>query len=50
VQSNQAFIEVAHYYFEQGHPQALQWFEKVDERQLTHTERDKFNFQKGMPL
>jgi TolA-binding protein len=46
--SNQAFIEVAHYYFEQGsYPQALQWFEKVDERQLTYTERDKFNFQKG---
>jgi tetratricopeptide (TPR) repeat protein len=29
---NQAFIEVAHYYFDQGnYPQALQWFEKVNE-------------------
>jgi TolA-binding protein len=28
--SNQAFIEVAHYYFDQGnYTQALQWFEKV---------------------
>ncbi|MGK0295797.1 MAG: tetratricopeptide (TPR) repeat protein [Ulvibacter sp.] len=46
--SNQAFIEVAHYYFEQGkYPQALQWFEKVDESQLSYSDRDKFNFQKG---
>jgi hypothetical protein len=29
--SNQAFIEVAHYYFEKNYPQALQWFEKVNE-------------------
>jgi len=46
--SNQAFIEVAHYYFDQGnYPQALQWFEKVDESQLSNRDRDKFNFQKG---
>lgn len=46
--SNQAFIEVAHYYFEQGnYPQALQWFERVDESQLNSRDRDKFNFQKG---
>jgi TolA-binding protein len=45
---NQAYIEVAHYYFEQGrYPQALQWFEKVDESALTQKETDKFNFQKG---
>ncbi len=45
---NQAFIEVAHYYFEVGKfPQALQWFEKVDESNLTAAEREKFNFQKG---
>lgn len=45
---NQAYIEVAHYYFEQGkYPQALQWFDKVDEGTLTASERDKFNFQKG---
>ena len=46
--SNQAFIEVAHYYFDQGnYPQAVQWFEKVNENQLSSTDRDKFNFQKG---
>ena len=45
---NQAYIEVAHYYFEQGrYPQALQWFDKVDENTLSAEERDKFNFQKG---
>jgi tetratricopeptide (TPR) repeat protein len=46
--SNQAFIEVAHYYFDQGnYTQALQWFEKVNESQLSVSDRDKFNFQKG---
>ena len=46
--SNQAYIEVAHYYFDQGsYPQALQWFQKVNENQLSATDRDKFNFQKG---
>lgn len=46
--SNQAFIEVAHYYFEQGnYSQALHWFERVDESQLNNRDRDKFNFQKG---
>lgn len=45
---NQAFIEVAHYYFEQGkYPQALEWFDKVDESTLSYEELDKFNFQKG---
>jgi tetratricopeptide (TPR) repeat protein len=46
--SNQAFIEVAHYYFDQGnYTQALQWFEKVNESQLSGNDRDKFNFKKG---
>ena len=45
---NQAYIEVAHYYFDQGnYPQALQWFEKVDENNLTYSEQDQYNFQKG---
>ena len=45
---NQAYIEVAHFYFEQGkYPQALSWFDKVDENSLTAKEQDKFNFQKG---
>jgi tetratricopeptide (TPR) repeat protein len=45
---NQAYIEVAHYYFDEGkYPQALQWFEKVDESNLTAGEKERFNFQKG---
>jgi tetratricopeptide (TPR) repeat protein len=46
--SNKAFIEVAHYYFDQeSYSQALQWFEKVNEDQLSTNDRAKFNFQKG---
>lgn len=46
--TNQAYIEVAHYYFEQGrYPQALTWFDKVNEGSLTAREMNKFNFQKG---
>ncbi len=45
---NQAYIEVAHYYFEQGqYPSALSWFDKVDENGISIEEIDKFNFQKG---
>ncbi|CAM3522064.1 TPR-domain containing protein [Flavobacterium saliperosum S13] len=45
---NQAFIEVAHYYFEQGnYPQALKYFDRVEEGSMTNEEREKFNFQKG---
>ncbi len=45
---NQAYIEVAHYYFEQGqYPEALEWFDKVDESGLSGDDVDKFNFQKG---
>jgi TolA-binding protein len=46
--TNQAFIEVAHFYFEQGqYPQALEWFDKVDESGLSDDDVEKFNFQKG---
>jgi tetratricopeptide (TPR) repeat protein len=45
---NQAYIGVAHYYFAQGnYPQALEWFEKVDENNLSYSDRDQYNFQKG---
>lgn len=45
---NQTYIEVAHYYFEQGdYPRALEYFDKVDESALTYEELDQFNFQKG---
>lgn len=45
---NQAYIEVAQYYFEQGKfPQSLQYFDKVDENTLTYDQTEKFTFQKG---
>lgn len=48
IKQNQAYIEVAHYYFAQGsYPQALQWFDKVEESNLSLKDRDKYNFQKG---
>lgn len=45
---NRAYIEVAQYYFEQNQFQvALQWFEKVDETDLTTLETEKFCFEKA---
>ena len=45
---NQAFSEVAAYYFEQGnYPKALEWFAKVDESSMSYVDLEKFNFQKG---
>jgi tetratricopeptide (TPR) repeat protein len=45
---NQAFIGVAEYYFENGrYPQALEYFDKVDESGLTADQMEKYNFQKG---
>ncbi len=45
---NQAYIEVAQYYFEQGkYPQSLECFDKVDESTLSYEDVDKFNFQRG---
>ena len=48
IQQNQAYIEVAHYYFKQGnYPQALEWFDKVDEGNLSGNDKYQYNFQKG---
>lgn len=48
---NQAYINVAHFYFAQGrYPQAMGYFDKVDEGSLTQAEREKFYFQKGYSL
>jgi tetratricopeptide (TPR) repeat protein len=45
---NQAYKEVAQFYFESGkYPQALEYFNKVDESSLTNSEIDRYNFQKG---
>jgi len=46
--TNQAYIEVAQFYFEQGKfPQAMQYFDKVDENALTYEQTEKYTFQKG---
>ena len=45
---NQAYLGVATYYFENGNfPQALHYFDKIDESALTYDELEKYNFQKG---
>ena len=45
---NQAFIDVAYYYFDhKEYKEAMYWFERVDESVLKDSERDKYNFQKG---
>ena len=46
--TNQAFLEVAQFYFNEGnYPKALEWFEKTDTNSLSTTDKEKFNFQKG---
>ncbi|MDP5096689.1 MAG: hypothetical protein NWP90_03230, partial [Flavobacterium sp.] len=46
--TNQAYIEVAHYYFDQGnYPKSLEWFDKADSNNMSQADREKFNFQKG---
>ena len=45
---NQAYVEVAGYYFSQGkYPQALEWYDKVDEGNMSVDDRNRYNFQKG---
>ncbi|QKJ62908.1 tetratricopeptide repeat protein [Flavobacterium sp. M31R6] len=45
---NQAFIDVAYYYFDhRDYKEALLWFNRVDESVLKDSERNKYNFQKG---
>lgn len=45
---NNAFMEVGTYFYEIGrYPQAMKWFDKVDERNLSFAERETFYFQKG---
>ncbi|MDR6843770.1 tetratricopeptide repeat protein [Flavobacterium granuli] len=45
---NQAFIDVAYYYFDhRDYKEALLWFNRVDESVLRDSERNKYNFQKG---
>ena len=46
--SNQAIFEIANFYFNNNQfPQALTWFEKVDESNVSNDQIDRLNFQKG---
>lgn len=46
--TNQAYIEVAHYYFDEGnYPKSLEWFDKADTNNMSQADREKYNFQKG---
>ena len=48
---NTAFLDVADYYFANGkYAYARKWYDKVDERSLAVTEREKFNFNYGYTL
>lgn len=48
IKRNQAYLEVAHFYFEKNNfPKALYWFDKVEASELSTKELNKFNFQKG---
>ncbi|PRP67234.1 tetratricopeptide repeat protein [Nonlabens agnitus] len=48
---NSAFIDVADYYFENGdYRKSAQWYEKVDERNLSREQKTKFYFNNGYTL
>lgn len=48
---NSAYVDVADYYFESGnYRQAVQWYEKVDEKNLSRDQKTKFYFNKGYTL
>ena len=48
---NQAFSDVAEYYFNAGnYREAKQWFEKVNTSKFTNNQREKFQFQYGYSL
>ena len=46
--TNQAYIEVAHYYFDEGnYPKSIEWFDKADASSMSFADKEKYNFQKG---
>jgi hypothetical protein len=47
VKQNQATLRWRIFILARNYPQALQWFDKVDESSLSRSDLDKFNFQKG---
>lgn len=45
---NQAYVEAAGYYFNQGqYTKALEWYDKVNEGSVSSGDRERYNFQKG---
>lgn len=48
IKQNQAYVDLAQHHFNlEEYPQALNWFDKVDEDVLKADEIEKYNFQKG---
>ncbi|WP_178989371.1 tetratricopeptide repeat protein [Winogradskyella schleiferi] len=48
---NTAFLDVANYYFENGkYAYARKWYERVDERSIARSEKERFNFNYGYAL
>lgn len=48
IKRNEAYINVANYYFENGkYSYARKWYDKLDEAGLSRSEREKFNFNNG---
>lgn len=48
IKRNDAFINVANYYFENGkYSYARKWYDKVDEGSLGRSERERYNFNNG---
>jgi tetratricopeptide (TPR) repeat protein len=48
---NSAFIDVADYYFESGnYRQAVQWYDKVEEKNLSADQKKRYYFNKGYTL
>jgi tetratricopeptide (TPR) repeat protein len=48
IKRNEAYINVANYYFENGkYSYARKWYDKVDEGSIPRTEQDRFNFNNG---
>ncbi len=51
IKRNSAFIDVADYYFENGdYRRSAQWYDKVDQLDLSATQRARFNFNYGYTL
>ncbi len=48
IKRNEAYINVANYYFENGkYSYARKWYDKVDETGMSKHERERFNFNNG---